>query len=164
MPTSFPTIEPKAFWRALGMRAIGGAVVTARGPDGDAGFLALSVTHLTQNPPTLMLSIGKSTSALAAVRASGHFAVNYLPSFLSGLADDFGGRTALKGSDRFADGQWHQLLTGAPILKGAVGAMECRVVEEIERYDSVIVIGEIVNWTFDEGSRPLIYFSGKTLD
>ncbi|WP_027531746.1 flavin reductase family protein [Bradyrhizobium sp. WSM3983] len=164
MPTSFPAIEPKAFWRVLGMRAIGGAVVTARGPDGDAGFLALSVTHLTQNPPTLMLSIGKSTSALAAVRAAGHFAVNYLPSSLSELADVFGGRTGLKGPDRFVDGQWDQLLTGAPILKDAVGAIECRVAEEIERYDSVIVIGEIVNWTFNEGLRPLIYFSGKTFD
>lgn len=160
MPTEFTTIDPKVFWRALGMRAIGGAVVTARNQQSSAGFLALSVTHLTQNPPTLMLSIGKKTSALATVREAGYFAVNYLASSDSELADVFGGRAQLTGSDRFRAGSWHELLTGAPVLKGAVGTIECRLVEEIDRYDSIIAIGEIVNWTFDASVQPLVYFSG----
>jgi flavin reductase (DIM6/NTAB) family NADH-FMN oxidoreductase RutF len=163
MSAPFSTIEPKAFWRALGMRAIGGAVVTACNDGVRAGFLALSVTHLTQNPPTLMLSIGKSTSALVTIRGARHFAVNYLPSSSLELADIFGGRTPLKGDDRFADEKWKQLLTGAPVLKEAVGTIECRLVEDIERYDTVIAIGEIVNWTLDERARPLVYFSGGIL-
>ena len=160
MSTKLPAIDPKMFWRALGMRAVGGAVVTARGDQGSAGFLALSVTHLTQNPPTLMLSIGKKTSALVTVREAGHFAVNYLASSVSELADVFGGRSQIAGADRFRVGSWHELLTGAPVLKGAVGTIECRLIEEIDRYDSVIAIGEIVNWTFDASVQPLVYFSG----
>jgi hypothetical protein len=30
MSTKLPAIDTKMFWRALGMRAVGGAVVTAR--------------------------------------------------------------------------------------------------------------------------------------
>ena len=45
--------------------------MTARGTAGPAGFLALSATHLTASPPTMMVSIGLTTSALAAVRALG---------------------------------------------------------------------------------------------
>lgn len=163
MPTHLPVVEPKMFWHVLGMRAIGGAIVAACDDRGSAGFLALSVTHLTQNPPTLMLSIGKATSALETVRRAGYFSVNYLAKSDRELADVFGGRSARKGPARFDVDRWHELKTGAPVLKDAVGAIECRLVEEIERYDSVIAIGEIVNSTSDECLPPLIYFRGAAL-
>src|ERR1051325_1346908 len=37
-------IDPKTFWKAIGCRAIGVAVGTARGTDGPAGFLAPPAT------------------------------------------------------------------------------------------------------------------------
>jgi flavin reductase (DIM6/NTAB) family NADH-FMN oxidoreductase RutF len=49
-------------------------------------------------------------------------------------------------------------------LKGAVGTIECQLVDEIERYNSVIAIGQIVNSVSDESKRPLVYFSGAVLD
>lgn len=164
MAVLLPTIDPKTFWRVMGMRAIGGAVVTARTDTVMSGFLALSVTHLTQSPPTLMVSIAKTTSALVVIRESGYFAVNYLSASDGDLADVFGGRTALKGAERFEAGRWHDLVTKAPVLKGAVGTIECQLVDEIERYNSVIAIGQIVNSVSDESKRPLVYFSGAVLD
>ena len=59
-------IDAKTFWKAIGCRAIGVAIVTAKGADGPAGFLALSATHLSASPPMMMVSIGLTTSALAA--------------------------------------------------------------------------------------------------
>lgn len=44
-------IDAKTFWKAIGCRAIGVAIVTAKGADGPAGFLALSATHLSASPP-----------------------------------------------------------------------------------------------------------------
>ena len=70
-------IDAKTFWKAIGCRAIGVAIVTAKGADGPAGFLALSATHLSASPPMMMVSIGLITSALGAVRQSNHFAINY---------------------------------------------------------------------------------------
>lgn len=46
-------IDAKTFWRTLGMRPVGVAAITSQGPDGPAGFLALSVTHVTADPPSL---------------------------------------------------------------------------------------------------------------
>ena len=40
------TIDVKIFWQAIGMRAIGAAVVTAADARGPAGFLALSATQI----------------------------------------------------------------------------------------------------------------------
>ena len=72
-------IDPKTFWRTLGQRAIGSTIVTARSSEGPAGFLGLSATHITADPPLMLVSIDKRTAALAAVLASRHFAVNFLP-------------------------------------------------------------------------------------
>ena len=155
------TIDKKTFWRLFGMRAIGAAVVTAQGSKGPAGFLALSATHVTANPPTLLVSIGRETSALSAVNESGCFAVNYLPKERDDLARLFGGQGKEKGSDRFKRGEWTTLATGAPILLHAVGSIDCRVEESIERYDAFIFLGRIVDWTQNGEKLPLISFAGR---
>lgn len=154
------TIDTKTFWRLLGMRAIGAAVVTAQGSNGPAGFLALSATHVTANPPTLLVSIGRKTSALSAVRESGSFAINYLPKERDDLARLFGGQGAEKSGARFKAGEWKILSTGAPILIGAVGSIDCRVEEAIERHDVIIFLGRIVDWIQDAAKTPLISFAG----
>ena len=56
-------IDVKTFWKALGCRAIGAAIVTAKGTDGPAGFLALSATHLTASPPMMMIANALNTNA-----------------------------------------------------------------------------------------------------
>ena len=80
-------IDAKTFWRALGARSTGVVVATARGPDGPAGFLALSATHVTADPPTMLVSIDKRTAALDAVLHGKHFALNFLPAGDRALAD-----------------------------------------------------------------------------
>jgi flavin reductase (DIM6/NTAB) family NADH-FMN oxidoreductase RutF len=155
--------DAKTFWRALGMRAIGAAIVTARGSAGPAGFLALSATHLTSDPPTMLVSIGKKTSALAAILEAKHFAINYLPVGAEELARSFGGQGPLKGADRFAVEQWTTLVTGAPTFKNAVGVLDCQLDETFERFETIIAIGRIVGYTQTEGVKPLVSFGGGYL-
>lgn len=153
--------DAKSFWRAIGSRAIGVAVVTAKGTSGPAGFLALSATHLTATPPTMLVSIGQSTSALAPILESRHFAINYVGKNREDLAKEFGGQGTLKGADRFVAGQWTTLKTGAPALIGAVGVLDCELDEAIERHGTTIAIGRIVAFTQDLSAQPLISFAGK---
>src|SRR5262245_49895158 len=111
-PGTGPTgkvIDVKTFWRTLGQRAIGSTIVTARGEDGPAGFLGLSASHICADPPLMLVSIDKRTSALAAVLKARHFAVNFLPSDAAEIADMFGGKGALKGAARFETARWQSL-------------------------------------------------------
>lgn len=158
--SSNKVIDAKAFWRALGQRAIGSTIVTARSADGPAGFLGLSASHISADPPLMLASIDKRTSALQTVLAARHFAVNFLPSDASEIADLFGGKGTLKGADRFNIGRWQTLTTGAPVLATALGAMDCTLEDTIERGGICIVIGRVVDVLVGSGGNPLIHFRG----
>ncbi|MFT5172894.1 MAG: flavin reductase (DIM6/NTAB) family NADH-FMN oxidoreductase RutF [Gammaproteobacteria bacterium] len=155
-------VDVKSFWMTLGERAIGMTVVTANGDDGPAGFLGLSATHVTADPPTMLVSIDRKTSALAAVLSGQHFAVNFLDADAGHVADAFSGKAGLSGAERFAPGEWATLITGAPVYNEALGVFDCRVEKVIEHGDTSIVIGAVVGTQARGSGDPLVFFRGKT--
>jgi flavin reductase (DIM6/NTAB) family NADH-FMN oxidoreductase RutF len=161
--TAERVIDVRTFWQAVGLRAVGTAIVTAEANDGPRGFLALSATHLCADPPMLMVSVDKKTSAFQTMVDGGHFAINYLSTDQADIAGPFGGKGDLKGADRFQLGSWTKLATGAPILEGAAGAIDCEIEEVIERFGTAIVIGRVKDFTATPDVSPLISYKGKTL-
>jgi flavin reductase (DIM6/NTAB) family NADH-FMN oxidoreductase RutF len=157
------TIDAKAFWRVLGERAIGATIVTARGTDGPAGFLGLSATHVCADPPTMLVSIDRKTSALAAVLQGRHFAINYLGRDAQAVADAFAGKTAAKGADRFEAGRWGALTSGAPVFSDALGVLDCVLEQTVEYHATTIAIGRVVEVIARGSGDPLIYFRGSLL-
>jgi len=155
------SIDAKTFWRALGMRAVGVTIVTAQGEDGPAGFLALSATHVTADPPSMLVSIDDRTQALKAVLSSRAFAINYLSAADQALADSFGGKGALKGADRFEPGRWQSLVTGAPVLSSAVGVIDCKLEETFRYHSTTIAVGRVVAFHLSERSDALVFYRGQ---
>jgi flavin reductase (DIM6/NTAB) family NADH-FMN oxidoreductase RutF len=111
----------------------------------------------------MLVSIDERTAALQTIVAARHFALNFLPREAAGIADVFGGRGSQKGAARFEAGRWGTLKTGAPILLDAVGAIDCRLEETIERHGVVIAIGRVVDVLDGTGAPPLIHFRGGYL-
>src|SRR3981081_1294820 len=99
MPDKPGTVDVKQFWQAIGQRATGSTIVTAPSARGAAGPLALSATHLCSDPPAMLVSVDKRTSALPTILDVRLFAINYLSSERRALADVFGGKSDLKGAD-----------------------------------------------------------------
>jgi flavin reductase (DIM6/NTAB) family NADH-FMN oxidoreductase RutF len=155
------SIDEKTFWRVLGERASAVAIVTAADDNGPAGFLALSATHVTATPPTMLVSIDRRTSALATVEKAGHFAINYVARGSGPLADLFAGKTGIKGAERFQTEKWITLSTGAPILQSALGAVDCRLEKTVDLDGTVIAIGRVVSCAGRGSSDPLIFFRGR---
>jgi len=155
-------VDAKGFWRVLGQRAIGVSIVTAKGAEGPAGFLALSAAHVTAEPPSMLVSIDDRTSALAAIIHSRHFAVNYLPADARDLAEAFGGKTELKGPQRFHDGEWETLESGAPVLKRAIGVIDCELVTTFRHNATTIAVGDVRGLRSKE-SEALVFYRGQYL-
>jgi flavin reductase (DIM6/NTAB) family NADH-FMN oxidoreductase RutF len=157
------TIDGKTFWRVLGERGVGATIVTARGADGPAGFLGLSATHVCADPPTMLVSIDRKTSALAAVLHGRHFAINYLGRDAQAVADAFGGKTAAKGADRFEAGRWGALTSGAPVFNDALGVLDCVLEQTVEYHATIIAIGRVVDVVARGSGDPLVFFRGGFL-
>ena len=157
-------IDIGKFWNAVGKRAVGATIVTARGSAGPAGFLGLSATHVCADPPTMLVSIDAKTSALGAILDSRHFAINYLPRGTEDVADLFSGKGGIKGPARFETGRWGYLATGAPVFNDAVGIMDCVLEETLERHRTILALGRVVAISDDADADPLVYFRGGYLN
>ena len=154
-------IDIPTFWDAIGYKPSGIALVTADGENGPGGFLALSTAHVSANPPTMLVSIEKKTSALKIILESNHFAINILPLGTEELANLFTGKGGLKGADRFDPELWTIMTTGAPIYSSAIMAMDCIVEEVFERKGVSIVIGQVIDLLINQDQSAMIYYKGK---
>ena len=155
-------IDAKTFWKAIGCRAIGVAIVIGQGSR-RAGGLPGAVGHPSFRQPAhdagvdrphhLGAGRGQARQPLRhQLRAQGR----------DDLAKEFGGGGALKGADRFKPGDWTELKTGAPTLVDAVGVIDCRLEEMIERHGTVIALGRVVAYSASTRD-PLISFRGGYL-
>lgn len=159
--SSSEPIGPGLFWQAIGCRAVGASIVTTHDNGSPHGFLALSATHLTASPPTIMVSIDQRTSACAHVLASRCFAVNYLSHDQASLYDRFTAKDGLTGPERFVGLEWDTGVSGAPLLQGVAGVLDCRLDEHIERHGAIIAIGSLVDFRNFRERRPLVHFQGR---
>ena len=153
----------REFWQAVGHRAIGSTIVAARFEDGAAGLLGLSAPHLCADPPTMLVCVDRRTSALNTILSARQFALSYLSHDAVELANIFAGRTDLKGPCRFGTATWTTLVTGAPVLESAVGAIDCQLMETIERYGVMILLGRVVATVGNPRRNPLIHYRGEYL-
>ncbi|MGY4533704.1 flavin reductase [Pseudomonas sp. TE3786] len=140
------------------MARLGAAVnvITTDGPGGRAGFTASAVCSVTDEPPTLLVCLNRGASVYDSFRANGVVAVNVLAHGQQALSNLFGGKTPI--DERFAAGQWHQQVTGAPLLDGALVAFDCRVINSSPVGTHDILFCEVLAIRHGEQGKGLMYF------
>jgi flavin reductase len=116
------------------MARLGAAVnvITTDGPGGRAGFTASAVCSVTDTPPTLLICANKSNDSHAALKANGIVCVNTLTAAQQELSPVFAGLTEHSLEGRFDVGTWYALATGAPVLRDAAVAFDCRIDKAVE--------------------------------
>lgn len=143
------------------MARLGAAVniVTTDGPGGLAGFAATAVCSVTDNPPTLLVCLNRTSSAHPAVDANRVLCVNILERGHEELSRLFGGKTPV--AERFAGARWSTLETGAPALEDALVSLDCRIKTVSDGGTHDILICEVVSIRENEGGQALIYFNRR---
>jgi flavin reductase (DIM6/NTAB) family NADH-FMN oxidoreductase RutF len=139
----------------------GVSVITAgRGKD-ITGMTVTSVTSLSVDPPTLIVSINRDASSFPLIRRHGAFGVNILAADQLDVAERFAGKGGLKGADRFAGARWVTAVSGVPLLVGALSAVDCEVEEIVERHSHGIVIGRVRDIKNSTRTAALAYRHGQ---
>lgn len=151
------TLDSKEQRRILGKFATGVTVASTKIGDETWGMTANAVTSLSLDPPLVILCIQKEGQSRSKFEEGGCFALNILSAEQQEISDRF----AFKGPKDFSDLETTTAETGAPILKDAIGWVDCKLKEILPGGDHDIFIGEIVAGGAVEAGSPLLYFSGK---
>jgi len=166
--------DPEAAARArrfrdvLGLFCSGVTVVTSVSDGAPVGMTCQSFSSVSLEPPLVMFSPAKTSRAWPLMQRAGFFCVNILAADQSGLSNDM----ATKGDEKFTGVEWTTATTGAPVIDGVLGYIDCTVHQVIEAGDHYIVIGRVKELAFgdrrsadaaDGASKtdPLLFFQGK---
>ena len=156
-----PAVPAADFRGALRHLAGGVSVITAgRGRD-ITGMTVTSVTSLSIDPPTLIVSINRDASSFPLIKRLGTFGVNVLNADQLDVAERFAGKGGLKGVDRFSGSNWNASASGTPLLVEALAAIDCEVEEIVERHSHGIVIGRVREIRSAARNAALAYWHGQ---
>lgn len=147
------TEELSPIARALGRMPCGLYIVTTQGTDGPLGFLGSFAAQVGFDPPTVCIAVGKDRAHLAAMRASGRFALSILDGASSGLMKPFFG----KGGDPFADIATASTAAGSTILPDALAWLDCQVTGEHEVGDHFVVFGAVDEASLQREGDPKVH-------
>ncbi len=123
-------IEATDFRNAMSLLTTAVSVVTTEGQSGLHGFTASAVCSVTDTPPTLLVCMNQTS------RSHGHFidnkilTVNVLGAQHQHISNAFASK--LHSTERFKQGSWTQLATGAPVLTDALVSFDCEI-EDIQQ-------------------------------
>ena len=134
-----------AFRHAMRALSSGVAIIACGEGETRLGCTITSLASLSLAPPTVIVSLARSSSTLVGLREKGAFSISLLAARHQALAHRFSGHGGVHGARRFDSAQWITLSTGAPLLADAIATFDCLVEEVIERHSHAIVLGAVVS-------------------
>ena len=129
---------------ALRMIPYGIYVLTATDGDDITAATVNWVTQTSFDPPLVVIGMKADSAAYAITKKSGSFALNILGKGQQGAAFAFF-KPAQVTDGKISGEPYRNGSTGAPLLESAAAAVECNIVEIVERGDHHIVVGEVVD-------------------
>jgi len=136
------------------------SVVTFKRGADRLGVTATSLSPLSVEPPTILVSFDSAASISPAAATEASFGVSVLAASHAELADRFGRGALIEPTPDESDGSWAAAASGVVLRSDAVAAFECESEEVINRYGRAIVIGRIRNVFRSGGSGALVYWRG----
>jgi 3-hydroxy-9,10-secoandrosta-1,3,5(10)-triene-9,17-dione monooxygenase reductase component len=149
-------LDEARFRTVLGHFPSGLVVVAAAGAHGPQGFTCQSFMSVSLDPPLVAFAPSRSSRTWEAIWGAGTFTVNVLGEDQEDLCRVFAG----SGRSKFEGVGWRPARSGAPLLEGAVGWLDCRLWSASEAGDHWVVLGEVVDLGVVSGARPLVFFRG----
>lgn len=146
----------------MSMRQLAGAVsvITVGYGDDRTGFTATSVSSLSADVPSVIVSVNRTSSSWPVLERHRRFCVNVLAHDQQHIARSFAGHDGRQGVARYADADWHTLTTGTLALKDALTVLDCDLEQAIHHHSHAILIGHVRAITVRPGEQPLLYWQG----
>jgi flavin reductase len=145
------------------MARLGAAVniITTDGAAGQCGITATAVCSVTDDPPTLLVCLNRTSPRSGIFLKNGVLCVNTLSTGQQGISNAFSAPSDKADmASRFAAGTWTRLATGAPVLEGAAASFDCRITEVMEQGTHSVVFAQVEAVRFtDMAAGCLMYYA-----
>lgn len=145
----------ESFKESMRRLAAGICAVTVERGGEHFGFTATSVTSLSMDPPSLLVSIRDSSRVLPVLRKERRFDVHLLTESQTQAANALAGRLG-EGARIQSLGE----LLG-PGQSGVLGRIVCRIEKFLPVFSHVLLAGVVEEVRLGHDTRPLIYFGGE---
>lgn len=123
------------------------------------GVTVSSFTSVSLDPLLILVCLDNRLRGLEDLRKVKRFAVNILSDDQEAVAIHY----STPGSDR-TQGDYVEGVTGLPLIRNALAAIECEVEETLPGGDHTILLGLVKSVSLHEevpSKRPLIYYRGR---
>lgn len=148
--------EPTPLARALGRIPTGLYIVTTQHDGAPLGFVGSFVMQVGLEPPTVCVAIGRDREHLAAVRATGKFAISILDGDSQGLMGAFFKKYEEGGP--FDALETESAPGGSTVLPGALAWLECELSGEHDTGgDHIVVFGRVTAGSTARDGDPAVH-------
>ncbi|MGM0583187.1 MAG: flavin reductase family protein [Pseudomonadota bacterium] len=156
-PPSSPE-DGEHFRSVLSHYPTGVCVIASRSDAGTPlGMVVGTFTSVSLDPPLVGFLPGRGSDTWPLLERTGVFCVNILAADQRELC----AAMAAKGVDRFANVDWRPAGSGAPIITGCVGWMDCRLEAVTPAGDHHFVIGRVRELNIETSKPPLVFLRGE---
>lgn len=139
------TTTGQALRHVMGKFPTGVTVITTPGPN-IHGMTANAFTSVSLDPPLVLGCVAKSAHMHDLICRARRFAVTILAAEQCEVALYFASRHRPEGIAQFREWDWSPgPCTGAPLIAGAAGWLECDVIDLVPAGDHTIVVGQVLD-------------------
>lgn len=139
--------------RSFGHYPTGVAVITAAGPDGPAGMVVSSFTTVSLRPALVAFCAGHTSTTWPVIADARSCCINVVAASQAELCQ----KLVTKADPRFETIAWSAAPSGAPIVAGAVGWLDCHIVEVRRAGDHDLVLLEVLAHDAQPDLEPLLF-------
>ncbi len=134
-----------------------GVTVVTAAYDGEThGMTVSSFTSVSLDPPLIVISLQAASHTHALVQRSQAFGVTILSADQQAISERFAGHGE-QAEARLNGLETETFVTGAPLIKGGLAYLDCRVTEAIRAGMNTVFLAEVVAVRGDNHETPLVY-------
>lgn len=136
----------------------GVTIVTMKAGEKVHGLTVSAFASVSPDPPLVLIMIDQRHHAHEVLESEGAvFAVNILAADQTELSNRF---AWVKDENRFAEGDWGEARTGAPVLNDALAWLDCTIHSKARAGTHTIYVGEVQQANVPrEDEEPLVYWN-----
>jgi flavin reductase (NADH)/flavin reductase/chlorophenol-4-monooxygenase component 1 len=133
------------------------SIIATNGPAGVAGMTCSAISVVSDTPATMVACVSRRSAANTVIKTNGVFCINCLPATRMELSQLFAGVGQVPMAERFTAGHWSVLATGAPVLKDALAAFDCELMDGHEVGTHTVLVARVVATAHTATAEPLVY-------